>query len=110
MCRLAQEGLHTKYIYVEPLPVADPDIQLRGGWENLICFPESHVYFFIGGGHSLQPNWKGETWPDFPTLDPPLASSRELIINNKIDLPHVKLDSETCTFEGTEAQKTRKVL
>jgi len=43
------------------MPVADPDIRLGGrimwriqtfGWggANLICFPVSHVYFFIGRG------------------------------------------------------------
>src|SRR6218665_3624773 len=34
--------------------VVDPDIRLGG---TNLCFPVSHIYFFVGGGQSLSPNW-----------------------------------------------------
>ena len=37
-------------------------------WSNLICFPASHIYFFVGGGQSVYPNWMGP-WPDFSPMD-----------------------------------------
>jgi len=37
------------------------------GWGNLICFPVSHVYFFVGeGAKSILSNWIGEPWSDLP--------------------------------------------
>ena len=44
-------------------------LSARGG--NLICFPVSHIYFFVGGGQSLWPNWMGGAMALDP-LDPPL--------------------------------------
>jgi len=41
---------------------------------NLICFPVSHVYSFIGGGPNSIAKLDGDPWPEFP-LDPPLNPS-----------------------------------
>ena len=54
-----------------PHHAADPDIQLG---ENLICFPVSHVYFFVGGGQSLYLNWTTEAIAGF-ALNPPLVAA-----------------------------------
>src|SRR6218665_3035747 len=29
-----------------------------GVGDNLICFPVYHIYFFVGKGQSLYPNWR----------------------------------------------------
>jgi len=59
------------------MSMAHPDIWLgaiscggsRGA--NLICFPVSHMYFFVGGGKFIA-KMDGGPWPDLPCLDPPL--------------------------------------
>jgi len=43
--------------------VVHPDIPLKE--TNLICFPVSHVYFFVGGGPKSIAKLGGG-WPDFP--------------------------------------------
>ena len=51
-----------------PHRVANPDTWLGG---NLMCFPISHMYFFVGGGQSLsQTGWRAMV--RFAPLDPPL--------------------------------------
>jgi len=69
--------------------MADPDIQLGstscGGsrhsarGNNLICFPVSHVYLFLGGGQSLhQTGWGiGGPWSDFPLSGSATAVSEQ---------------------------------
>ena len=49
--------------------VVDPDI--RG--ENSICFPVSHVYFFVGGGPKSIAKLHGGM-AAFSPLDPPLIN------------------------------------
>jgi len=49
--------------------VADPDIRLGG---NLICFPVSRVYFFVGGGPKSLAKLDGGPWPDYPLGPPPV--------------------------------------
>src|SRR6218665_3012035 len=33
---------------------------------NLICFPVSHVYSFVGGGPNSIAKLSGDPWPEFP--------------------------------------------
>src|SRR6218665_4102784 len=49
-------------------------------YENLICFTESHIYFFVG---RVKVYSKNEWWPDWVLLDPtltPMAMMKSSIV------------------------------
>src|SRR6218665_2966347 len=54
--------------------VSDPDIRLGG---NLICFPISHVYFFVGGPVYSQAGWGHGR---ISHLDPPLVVGLDIFV------------------------------
>src|SRR6218665_1342815 len=55
---------------------------------NLMCFPVSHVYSFVGGGPNCIAKLDGDPWPESDLLSRPLKKARDQDQDQDQDLGH----------------------